>query len=63
VAITFLEVTAIDRAPVNRIFAEIRWVPREELHAPDFLAADRAFISAIRRGAIVPRTTRAPVLP
>jgi 8-oxo-dGTP diphosphatase len=63
VAITFLEVTAIDRAPVNRVFAEIRWVPREELHAADFLAADRAFISAIRHGAIVPRTTRAPVLP
>ncbi len=63
VAITFMEVTAIDRAPANRAFAEIRWVPREELHPPDFLAADRAFIDALRSGAIVPSATRRPRSP
>jgi len=56
--ITFLEVTAIDRAPANRVFAELRWIPVEELEAVDFLAADRDFIAALRAREIVPRSVR-----
>jgi len=58
VEITFMEVTAIDREPTNRVFAELRWVSPEELQALDFLAADRDFIAALRSGAIVPRSIR-----
>lgn len=58
VEITFMEVTAIDREPANRAFAELRWVPVGELAALDFLAADRAFIAALHSGTIVPRDLR-----
>jgi 8-oxo-dGTP diphosphatase len=54
VRITFLEVTAIDREPRNRAFAEIRWVGLAALRTLDFIEGDREFVDLLRTGVIVP---------
>lgn len=40
----FFEVDHFTGEPVNRAFAEIRWVLREELSKYSFLEGDHAFI-------------------
>lgn len=37
----------------NRIFAQVRWVPLEDLPAYDFLAADRALIRDLAAGKLL----------
>jgi 8-oxo-dGTP diphosphatase len=46
----FFRVTAFSGEPTNRVFADIRWATRDELHALDFLEADRGLVSILRAG-------------
>jgi 8-oxo-dGTP diphosphatase len=57
VEISFLQGREIDRAPSNRAFADLRWVPIEGLHELDFLEGDRDFVSALQAGGVVPAAT------
>jgi 8-oxo-dGTP diphosphatase len=57
VSIVFMEATAIDRPPANRVFADLRWVRIETLEGLDFLAADREFVVALTTGAVRPCET------
>ena len=47
-----LQVTAIDRTPVNRVFAELRWVPLVALENLDLLDGDMELARALRTGSI-----------
>lgn len=44
IELTFFEVGRFEREPVNRVFADIRWVRVADLESLDFLDADREFI-------------------
>jgi len=46
----FYLVTSYQGVPVNRAFAEIRWVPVGRLGELDFLEADREFVDRLDRG-------------
>jgi mutator protein MutT len=48
VALAFFTVRGYRGAPVNRAFAEIRWVDVSELGRLDFLDADRELIDRLR---------------
>jgi mutator protein MutT len=51
VALTFFRVDAYRGAIANRVFANVRWVPIDDLRHLDFLEADRAFITRlVQRG-------------
>ena len=52
VEISFFQVNSIDSPPTNRVFADLRWVPLEDLKDFDFCEADRTFVSALGTGAI-----------
>ena len=43
----FFLVTAFTGEPTNRVFASIRWVAPSELHALDFLEADRGLVAVL----------------
>lgn len=45
----FFLVPSYQGEPVNRVFAEIRWVPLGGLGAFDFLEADRVFVAHLDR--------------
>jgi len=54
VELVFFRVDAFRGEPLNRVFADLRWLPAEQLDALDFLEADRALIArlpALLRGA------------
>jgi len=51
VALVFFAVRGYRGAPVNRAFAEIRWVDVSELGRLDFLDADRELIDRLRSSA------------
>jgi 8-oxo-dGTP diphosphatase len=53
-------VTAIDREPRNRAFADIRWVGLAALGTLDFVEGDREFLDLLRTGTIVPPRAVAP---
>jgi 8-oxo-dGTP diphosphatase len=44
ILLIFHRVTEFEGEPQNRIYREMRWEPRAELSALDFLEGDRAFI-------------------
>ena len=50
VALTFFAVPCFVGAAVNRVFADIRWVPIAALAAVDFLDADRGFVAHLSSG-------------
>lgn len=49
VEIHFFHVDRFEGEPVNRIFAEIRWVAPQELSRLDFLEADRPIVESLGR--------------
>ncbi len=46
----FFQISSFVGEPVNRAFAEIRWVTREDLPVYSFLEGDYAFIRALNQG-------------
>jgi 8-oxo-dGTP pyrophosphatase MutT (NUDIX family) len=57
VEIAFAQVSSIDRAPTNIVFAALRWVPIPELGSVDFLDGDHAFVRDLVDGRIRPAET------
>lgn len=53
ILLVFFKVTEFRGEPRNRVFAEIRWVPRHQLPEFDFLPADRELVEQVARGAQV----------
>ncbi|MGC2110279.1 MAG: NUDIX domain-containing protein [Candidatus Korobacteraceae bacterium] len=53
VELHFFVVTQYQGELQNRIFREIRWVPRQELPTLDFLDADRALVRQIAEGKLL----------
>ena len=53
ILLVFFYVTEFRGEPQNRQFAEIRWVPRNELREFDFLPADKELVEQIARDALV----------
>jgi len=51
IALIFHRVTEFEGEPQNLIYREMRWEPRANLSAFDFLEGDRAFIQAFSAGA------------
>lgn len=49
--LVFLRVESFAGEPRNNIFADVRWVKREELPGYDFLEGDREFVQALASGA------------
>ncbi|MCL5745234.1 MAG: (deoxy)nucleoside triphosphate pyrophosphohydrolase [Acidobacteria bacterium] len=49
--LVFLRVESFAGEPRNNVFADIRWVMREELPGYDFLEGDREFVKALASGA------------
>jgi 8-oxo-dGTP diphosphatase len=49
--LVFLRVDGFSGEPHNNIFADVRWVKREDLTGYDFLAGDRDFVQALAAGA------------
>ncbi len=50
--VAFVRIRTFTGAPVNRCFAEVRWVPATELPAYDFLEADREIVRLLADGTI-----------
>jgi mutator protein MutT len=50
VELTFFDVPRFEGAPMNIVFAEIRWVPIPNLEDLDFLEADREFVRRLSSG-------------
>lgn len=48
--LTFFDVPRYGGEVTNRIFAQIRWAPVEELASIDFLDADREFVARLAHG-------------
>lgn len=53
VALHFFKVTNYEGTLDNRIFREVRWVPRAKVSDLDFLDADREIIRALAAGELV----------
>lgn len=53
ILLVFFKVTEFRGEPHNRVFAQIRWVPRRELPKFDFLPADNDLVAGIARGELV----------
>ena len=53
ILLLFFKVTDFQGKLENRVFAEIRWVPRQQLPGFDFLEADRQVAKEIARGGLV----------
>ena len=53
ILLVFFYVTEFRGEPQNRQFAEIRWVPRNELREFNFLPADKELVEQIARDALV----------
>jgi 8-oxo-dGTP diphosphatase len=49
--LVFLRVDSFSGEPRNNIFADVRWVKREDLTGYDFLDGDRDFVQALAAGA------------
>jgi hypothetical protein len=60
VELCFHQIDAIDRTPMNRVFAALAWAAPADLDRFDFLAADRRFVDALRAGRVALRPTAAP---
>ena len=52
ILLIFYRVTGFSGEPLNRAFAEIRWVERGQLPWFDFLEADKELVERIARGEI-----------
>jgi 8-oxo-dGTP diphosphatase len=50
ILLIFHRVTEFEGEPQNRIYREMRWEPRAQLSAFDFLEGDRAFIQEFSTG-------------
>lgn len=53
ILLVFFQVTEFRGEPRNRVFAQIRWVPRQQLAEFDFLPADKELVEQIARGELV----------
>lgn len=49
--LVFLRVETYEGEPRNNVFADIRWVKREDLPGYDFLDGDRGFVQALAASA------------
>ncbi len=54
VLLVFFRVSRFSGELQNRIFADIRWVSREELPDFDFVEADRQLVARLARGQLLP---------
>lgn len=53
IVLVFFRVPRFTGEPENRVFAEIRWVPRADLPQFDFLEADKELVADIAKGKFV----------